>query len=124
MLMATETFTVRDALTRAIAGLTLLQTDARLGAAEQALVGELLQVDTLALNALRPDGTIAAGQRNARAQAIEDKVFALGNVVDAHQDTITIAEFYNMLDLSEDAAGAIRLAAPSFRSDISTVQGQ
>lgn len=120
--MALETFTVRQALEGANSRLTALQINPILSAAQQALVGELLNVNTLALNALRPDNTIATGQRIARAQAIEDKVFALGTVCDAHQMTISIDAFYNALDLSIDAAGAIRLGLPTFRSDISTVQ--
>jgi len=118
--MALETFTVRDALTAALARLTLLQTDVRLDAAERALVGELIQADTLALNALRADDTIAPGQRTARARQIEDKVFALGRVETAHQTEISIDAFYNALDLSTDAAGMISLGVPSFVSDIST----
>ena len=116
--MALETFTVRQALQDAIAGLTLLQTDLRLDAAERALCGELAQQDTLALNALRVDDTIIPGQRVARAQAIEDKARAVGIVVDAHQDTISIAEFYNMIDLSFDAAGAIRLGLQIGRAHV------
>lgn len=119
--MALETFTVRDALTGALARLSLLQTDVRLDAAERALVGEIVQADTLALNALRADDTIAGGQRNARAQQIEDKVRALGTVETSHQAEISIDAFYNALDLSTDAAGAIREGRSSFVSDIGTV---
>lgn len=120
--MALPIWTVRQALTDAIAGLTPLQTDPRLDGAAHALVGELIQADTLALNALRPDNTIVAGQRNARAQQIEDKVRALGTVEAAHGTEIGIAAFYNNLDLSEDSAGAIRVGSPTFLSDLSTVQ--
>lgn len=118
--MALLTWTVRDALTQALARLSPLQVDIRLDAAAHALVGELSQADTLALNALRADNTIVAGQRNARAQQIEDKVRALGVVENAHGQEIGIDAFYNALDLSMDAAGAIRLGLPTFRSDIST----
>ena len=116
--MALQTFTVREALEGANARLVPLQTDGRLDAAEQALVGELLQANTLALNALRPDNTIAQGQRTARAQQIEDKVFALNTVEGAHGQAIGIDAFYNSMDLSTDAAGAIRLGLPTFVSDI------
>jgi len=118
--MALETFTVRAALEGALARLTPLQTDVRLDAAERALVGEVIQADTLALSALRADNTIVAGQRNARSQQIFDKVRALGRVETAHQTEISIDAFYNALDLSTDAAGAIKLGLPSFVSDIST----
>jgi len=118
--MALETFTVRLALEGALARLTLLQTDIRLDAAERALVGELAQADTLALNVLRTDDTIVPGQRTARARQIEDKVFALGRIETAHQTEISIDAFYNALDLSTDAADMIRLGLPSFVSDIST----
>lgn len=116
--MPLKSWGIAEALNVAIAGLTLLETDARLDSAEQALVGELIQVDQLALAALRPDGTIPGGQRNARAQAIEDKVFALSRVEAAHETNISITEFYDMLDLSEDCAGAIRLGAPTFLSSV------
>lgn len=118
--MALLTWTVRDALTQALARLSPLQVDVRLDAAAHALAGELSQADTLALNALRADNTIVSGQRNARAQQIEDKVRALGVVEGAHGQEIGIDAFYNALDLSMDAAGAIRLGVPTFRSDIST----
>jgi len=118
--MAIETFTVREALDGALARLTLLQTDGRLDSTEQALIGEVIQADTLALNALRANNTIVGGQRNARSQQIWDKVRALGAVETAHQMEISIDAFYNALDLSTDAAGAIRLGLPSFVSDIST----
>lgn len=117
--MALQTFTVRQALDGADSRLTALQTNPILDSAQRALVGELLQVNTLALNALRPDNTIAAGQRNARAQAIEDKVRALGTVEAAHGAQVGIDAFYNAMDLSMDAAGVIRLGQPSFLSDIS-----
>ena len=121
--MALRTWTVREALEGALARLVPLQTDPQLDAAARALVGELHQVDTLALNALRADNTIVTGQRNARAQAIDDKVKALGIVCDAHQSTISVDAFYNALDLSSDGASAIRQGLPTFVSDISTVQG-
>lgn len=111
---------VREALTEANTRLVALQTNPILDGAQQALVGELIQVNTLALNALRVDDTIAAGQRAARAQAIEDKVRALNTVEAAHEAQIGIDAFYNALDLSMDAAGAIRLGSPTFQSDIST----
>lgn len=114
-----QTWSVRDALQGAIQRLALLQGDPRLGGAEQALVGELSQVDTLALNALRADGTISPGQRTARAQAIEDKVFALDAVEYAHA-TLPVDSLYNAKDLSQDAARAIRLGLPTFTSDIGT----
>ena len=118
--MALQAFTVREALTQSNLRLVPLQTDVRLDNAVHALCGELGQANTLALNALRPDNTIVAGQRNARAQQIEDKVRALGTVCDAHLADISIDAFYNALDLSMDAAGAIRLGVSSFSSDIST----
>lgn len=119
--MTVESHSVRSALTTAIAGLTALSSDPRLSGAEQALCGELAQVDQLALNALRPDETIQPGQRGARAQAIEDKVGALSTVEEAHEAEIGIAAFYNMLDLSLDCAGAVRIGSPTFLSDLSTV---
>jgi hypothetical protein len=121
--VALETFTVRQALEGANARLVLLQTNPILQAAEQALCGELVNVNTLALNALRADNTIVPGQRLARGNAIDDKVRALGTVCDAHQHVIPVDAFYNALDLSTDAAEAIRLGLPSFRSDISTIPG-
>ena len=87
---------------------TPLQTDARLDSAEQAL------------SVLRADNTIQAGQRNARAQNIEDKVRALNTVEAAHEAQVGIDAFYNALDLSLDAAGAIRLGLPTIQTDIST----
>lgn len=116
--MALRAWTVREALQGALDRLGPLQTDVRLDAAAQALVGELSQADTLALNALRPDNTIAGGQRNARATQIEDKVFALDTVEAAHGQEIGVDAFYNALDLSQDAAGAIRLGSPTFVSDL------
>lgn len=116
-----QTFTVRQALETAIAGLTLVQTNPVLDSAQQALVGELINADQLALNALRPDNTIVAGQRAARAQQIEDKVFALGTVEAAHEAQIPLSAFYDYLDLSEDAAGAIRQGLPSFITTLSPV---
>jgi hypothetical protein len=118
--VALRTWTVREALEGALARLTPLQTDVRLDAASQALVGELHQADTLALNALRADNTIVPGQRNARANQIDDKVKANDTVERAHQTTIGIDEYYNALDLSTDAASAIRIGSPSFISDIAT----
>lgn len=118
MIVALRTWAVREALEGALARLTPLQTDVRLDAASQALVGELSQADTLALNALRPDDTIAGGQRNARATQIEDKVRANNTVEAAHKDTIPIDAYYNAMDLSMDAAGAIRLGSPTFVSDL------
>lgn len=116
--MALRVWTVREALEGANSRLVPLQTDARLDAAAQALVGELLQANTLALNALRPDNTIAPGQRTARAQQIDDKARANGVVEGAHTADIGIDEYYNALDLSTDAAEAIRLGLPSFLSDL------
>lgn len=118
--MALQAFTVRQALEGANTRLTTLQVNPILDNAQQALVGELLQVNTTALNVLRPDNTIAAGQRTARAQAIEDKVKALSAVQAAHKADIGIAEFYNPLDLSLDCAGAIRIGSPTFLSDLTT----
>jgi hypothetical protein len=118
--MALEIFTVRVALEGALVRLALLETDLRLDAAERALVSELIQADTLALNALRADDMIVPGQRTARAQQIEDKVFALDTVETAHDAEIGIDAFYNALDLSQDAARAIRDGLPTFLSDIST----
>lgn len=118
--MAAQTFTVREAVEGALARLAPLQSDVRLDSAEQALVGELHQADTLALNALRADNTVPLGQRNARATQIEDKVFALDTVETAHEAAIGIDAFYNALDLSMDAASAIRFGRPTFVSDIAT----
>lgn len=120
--MALRTWTVREALEGALARLAPLQTDVRLDAAARALVGELNQADTLALNVLRADNTISPGQRTARAQQIDDKQRALGVVEQAHGTVIGIDAFYNALDLSTDAAQAIRLGLPTFISDISPVQ--
>lgn len=116
--MALRPWGVREALTGANARLVPLQTDIRLDAAEQALVGELIQANTLALNALRTDDTIPAGQRNARAQQIEDKVRALNTVEAAHEAEISVDAFYNALDLSVDAASAIRTGSPTFMSNL------
>lgn len=118
--MALVTLTVRQALEMANARLTPLQTDARLDSAEQALTGAVLQANNQALSVLRADNTIQAGQRNARAQNIEDKVGALNTVETAHEAEIGIDAFYNALDLSLDAAGAIRLGLPTIQTDIST----
>lgn len=116
--MALRVWTVREALQGALSRLGPLQTDVRLDAAAHALVGELSQADTLALNALRADNTLAAGQRTARAQQIEDKVRANNTVEAAHEDTIPIDAYYNAMDLSMDAAGAIRIGSPTFVSDL------
>ena len=107
-----------QALTTANNGLASLQADPQLSPAEQALCGELVQVNTLALNALSPDGTIPAGQRTARAAAIQDKVFAVGAVQAAHEAEFTPMEFYNYLNLSSDAAIAILAGQPSFTVDL------
>lgn len=112
-----EPWAVRTALQEAITRLTALQVHPLLSSSEQALCGELRQADTLALNALRADGTIVPGQRGARAQQIEDKVFALDTVEAAHEDVIGIDAFYNALDMSADAAGAIRLGLATYVSD-------
>ena len=116
--MATRVWTVREGLEDAIARLVLLQSDARLAPAEQALCGELDQADRLALNALRSDNTVAGGQRTARAQQIEDKVFALNTVERAHAAELSPLELYAAMDLSTDCAGAIRLGQSSFVSDL------
>lgn len=115
--MALRIWGVREALTAANQRLTPLQTDVRLSSAEQALCGELLQANTLAINALRADDTIAQGQRVARAQQIEDKVFASDTVEHAHQE-LSVDTLYNAKDLSQDAAGAIRIGSPTFLSDL------
>lgn len=112
-----RTWTVREALEGAIARLTLLETDVRLTAAQQALVGELRQADQQALNVLRADNTLQPNQRNARAQNIEDKVFAAETVEQAHAE-LGVDELYNARDLSQDAAMAIRLGGPTFNSNI------
>lgn len=118
--MALEVRTIEEALNAAIARLVPLQTDIRLTANQQALVGELRQADQNALNVLQPDNTILPGQRGARASQIEDAVHALGAVATAHKEDISVDEFYNALDLSVDAAIAIRAGNPTFISDIST----
>lgn len=108
-----------EALNEALARLTPLQTDARLDSASQALVGELIQADQLALGALRADDTIPAGQRNARAQQISDKVKALNQVESSHKATIGVDELYNAMDLSMDAAmRGIIFGLPTFVSNI------
>lgn len=109
---------VAQALTTANNGLTALQSDARLDQAERALCGELVQQNTLALNALDANGIIPPGQRNARATAIQDKVFAVGVVQAAHEVEFTPAEFYNYLNLSSDAAIAILKGEGSFTVDL------
>lgn len=116
--MALRTWTVRDALTEANVGLVALQSDPRLAGNERALAGELVQANTLALNALRPDNTIVPGQRVARAQQIEDKVFALEVVDKAHAGEFAVADIYDRMDLSQDAATAIRAGAPTFVSSV------
>lgn len=116
--MALRSWGVREALNGAIVRLTPLQADVRLDGAERALVGELIQADTLALNALRADDTISPGQRTARAQQIDDKVFANQTVEQAHDDVIGVDAYYNALDLSQDAAAAIRIGSPTFLSDL------
>lgn len=115
--MALQTWTVRAALQGALDRLAPLQSDPRLANAEQALVGELSVADTAALNALRVDDTIAPGQRGARAQQIEDKVFALNTVESAHEAELGVDAFYTALDMSADAAGAIRLGLGTYVSD-------
>ena len=116
--MALHEWTVRAALTEAITRLTPLQADSRLGANERALAGELVQADQLALNALRADHTVAPGQRQARYQNILDKVFALEVVDKAHAGEFTVAELYDAMDLSQDAAVAIRDGVPTFLTGI------
>lgn len=117
--MAAETRSTRQALLDANTRLTLLQTDPRLDSAGQALAGELIQANTLAINAMNAQDIIPGGQRSARAQQIEDKVFANATVQRAHNADISIDEYYNALDLSQDAAGAIRIGSGTFTSDIS-----
>ena len=116
--MALRTWGTIEALNGAIARLIPLQTDSRLSAAEQALCGELQQADELALNAMNAQGIIPGGQRNARAQQIEDKVYALGVVEGNHEDEISPDEFYNAMDLSMDCATAIRAGVNTFISDL------
>lgn len=116
--MALRTWTITEALEDIFERSTPLQTNPALDAAERALVGELAQACTLVQNALRPDNTIAAGQRNARAQQVEDKVHALNIVEAAHESEISIDAFYNMLDLATDMADAIRRGAPTFLSNL------
>lgn len=116
--MALRVWGIREALTFANAGLSVLQTDARLAANEQAIAGELEQVNTLALNALRADDTIAAGQRVARAQAIEDKVFALEIIDKTHAGEFAVSEIYDLMDLSQDCAASIRIGSPTFVSGV------
>ena len=116
--MPLRTWGIREALTFANAGLTVLQTDARLNANEQAIAGELAQANQLAINALRADDTIAAGQRTARAQAIEDKVFALETVDKTHAGEFAVSEIYDLMDLSQDCAAAIRIGSPTFVSSV------
>src|SRR5262245_29433771 len=100
--MALRTWGVREALTGAISRLNPLQTDSRLGPPEQALCGELIQMDQQAINAMNAAGVIPGGQRNARAQAIEDKTFALDTVLRVHMDDVGVDELYNAMDLSWD----------------------
>jgi hypothetical protein len=110
-------WTVREALEAVLLRLTLLEVDPRLVASQRALVGELRQADQQALNVLRADNTIQPGQRNARAQQIEDKVFAAEVIERAHTD-LGVDELYNARDLSQDAAVAIRAGLASFTSDL------
>lgn len=116
--MALRTWTVREALTFAIGGLTALQADPRLAANEQAIAGELAQADQLALNALRADNTVPAGQRQARYQNILDKVFALEVVDKTHAGEFAVSEIYDLMDLSQDAGTAIRDGVPTFASSV------
>lgn len=116
--MALRTWGVGEALTEANVGLAVLQTDARLAANEQAIAGELAQANQQALNVLRPDDTVPPNQRNARATAIVDKVFALESVDKAHAGEFAVADIYDRMDLSQDAAAAIRVGLPTFQSGV------
>lgn len=110
---------VREALQGANLRLVPLQSHVSLDAAAQALCGELLQANTLALNALRADDTLAGGQRTARATQVDDKARALTTVESAHGAEIGVDAFYNALDLSTDAAECLRSGTTVFLSDLS-----
>lgn len=97
--MAIRTWTVAELLNAAIAILTARETDPRLSSAEQALAGEGIVACTTALNRLRPDGTVAAGQRQGTASTLFDKAHALGVVSDTHKtDLSDPAELFNATD--------------------------
>ena len=116
--MALRTWGVREALTFAVEQLGTLATDVRLNANERAIAGELQQADQLALNALRADETVPAGQRQARYQQILDKVFALEVVDKAHAGEFAVNELYDLMDLSQDAATALRDNLTTFSSSV------
>lgn len=119
--MPLTTYTVRQLLEeQALPRLIPLQTDLRLTAAQRALAGELVQADTLALNALRPDNTIVPGQRTARAQNIWDKVFALNTVQAATEAALGIDTLYNGMDASDAAAWAISRGDPTRTINLDT----
>ena len=109
-------FVVRTSLETANTRLAVLQTDPILSGGEQALCGELIQANTLALNVMRADGTLPPPQRAPRAQQIEDKVFAAAQVQVAHEADYTPAEFYNVLDACQDSATAIRAGAATYEA--------
>lgn len=112
--MAARTWTVTGLLNLAISILTARQTDPRLSAAQQALSGEGVQVSTLALGRLRPDNTVAAGQRQGTATILLDKAHALGVVSDAHKDDLPDPhEFFNATDAMVVAAELILRGQPS-----------
>jgi len=115
--VALRTWTVREALEGAVQRLALVAVHPALSAANQALVGEVIQADNLALGALRLDNTIPPGQRGARANQIVDKVRASLTVEAVHGRTVGVAIFYTGLELSDDAAETIRAGLPSFASD-------
>lgn len=116
--MALRTWGVGEALTFANAGLVVLQGDVRLNANERAIAGELEQANQQALNVLRPDDTIPPNQRNPRATTIEDKVFALEIVDKTHQGEFANNQIYDLMDLSQDCAAAIRQGIPTFASSV------
>ncbi len=108
---------VREALLAANVRLNDLKIDVRIDIAGRVSVDELLQANTLALDAMGDGNTIGLEQRNARAAQILDKMTAAETVERVHQD-ININELFAALDLSTFAADAIRDGLPAFPDDI------
>lgn len=117
--MAVRTWTVTDLLNLGVAILTARQGDPRLSAADQALSGEGVQVCTLALGRLRPDNTVAAGQRQGTSSTLIDKAHALGVMTDAHKNDIPDPrELFNATDAMVVAGELIARGQPSDDLDI------
>lgn len=109
---------VREALLAANLRLSDLRIDVRIDVAGRVSVDELLQANTLALDALGDGDTIGLEQRDARAAQILDKMTATEPVERAHKADIGINELFAALDLSTFAADAIRDGLPAFPDDI------